>query len=89
MIGTVPDELPAILSLSSSPNSFSVFGDSLRYTSEYFISVPQRNADPLSFEGNVEFSMVRDSRSIWVIYFWKDNAVGDSPSWSDLKGTNY
>lgn len=89
MITTVPDELPPVLSLSSSPNSFSVFGDSLIYTSEYFISVPQRNADPLSFEGNVEFSMIRDSRSIWVIYFWKDNAVGDNPSWSDLKGSLY
>jgi hypothetical protein len=85
----VPDELPVTLSLSSSPNSFSVFGDSLKYTSEYFINVPQRDGDPLNYEGNVEFSMIRDSRSIWVIYFWKDNAVGDEPSWSDLKGSRY
>ena len=86
----VPDELRIILSnLSSLPNSFSVFGDSLKYSSEYLISVPQRDDDPLNFQGNVEFSMLRDSRSIWVIYFWKDNAVEDNPSWSDLKGSLY
>ena len=68
----VPDEFPINLSLSSSDNSFSVFGDSLKYSSEYFISVPQINGDQLNFQGNVEFSMLRDSRSIWVIYFWKD-----------------
>ena len=85
----VPDDFPIILSLSSSANSFSVFGDSLKYSSEYFINVPQRDDDPLNFQGNVEFSMLRDSRSIWVIYFWKDNAVEDNPSWSDLKGSLY
>ena len=83
----VPDDFPVNLSLSSSANSFSAFGDSLIYTSEYFINVPQRNGDPLIFQGNVQFSMLRDSRSIWVIYFWKDNAFEDEPSWSDLKGS--
>jgi hypothetical protein len=87
MINLVPDEFLIDLDLSEEPISFSVFGDSLRYTSEYIISVPQGSGDPLIFEGNVEFSMIRDSRSIWVIYFWKDNAVGDNPSWSDLKGS--
>lgn len=89
MINLVPDELPVVLDLSKEPNSFSILGDSLRYTSEYFISVPQGSGDPLIFEGNVEFSMILDSRSIWVIYFWKDNAIGDKPSWSDLKGSLY
>jgi hypothetical protein len=89
MINTVPDESPVILTLSTEQNSFSVLGDSLRYSSNYSISVPQRNSDPLIFEGNVEFSMIPDSRSIWVIYFWKDNAVGDNASWSDLKGSLY
>lgn len=85
----VPDDFRINLSLSSSDNSFSVFGDSLKYSSEYFINVPQRDDNPLNFQGNVEFSMLRDSRSIWVIYFWKDNAVEDNPSWSDLKGSLY
>ena len=89
MINTVPDESPVILTLSIEQNSFSVLGDSLRYSSNYSISLPQRNVESLIFEGNVEFSMIRDSRSIWVIYFWKDNGVGDNPSWSDLKGSLY
>jgi len=85
----VPDELPVTLSLSLSPESFSVLGDSVKYTSEYFLNVPQRDSDPLIFQGNLEFTMVRDSRSVWVIYFWKDNAIEDNPSWSDLKGSVY
>ena len=85
---SVPDELPISLSLSLSPESFSIFGDSLKYNSEYFISVPQRNSDPLIFQGSLEFSMINIS-TVWRVYFWKDNAIEDNPSWSDLKGGAY
>jgi len=85
----VPDELPILLSgLSLSPESFSIFGDSLRYNSEYFISVPQINSEPLIFQGNLELSMINVS-TVWLVYFWKDNAIEDNPSWSDLKGSVY
>lgn len=83
---SVPDELPMTLSLSTEESSFSILGDSAKYSSSYSISIPQIDSDPLNYQGNVEFTMIRDSRQIWVIYFWKDNAIGDSPSWSDLKG---
>jgi hypothetical protein len=86
---SVPDELPVLLSgLSLSPESFSIFGDSLKYNSEYFISVPQRNSEPLIFQGNLELSMINLS-TVWRVYFWKDNAIEDNPSWSDLKGGVY
>jgi hypothetical protein len=86
---TVPDELPVLLSgLSLSPESFSIFGDSLKYNSEYFISVPQINSEPLIFQGNLELSMINLS-TVWLVYFWKDNAIEDNPSWSDLKGSVY
>ena len=86
---SVPDELPVLLSgLSLSPESFSIFGDSLKYNSEYFISVPQSNSEPLIFQGNLELSMINVS-TVWLVYFWKDNAVEDNPSWSDLKGSVY
>jgi hypothetical protein len=85
---SVPDELPISLSLSISPESFSIFGDSLKYNSEYFISVPQRNSEALIFQGNLEFSMINVS-TVWQVNFWKDNAVEDNPSWSDLKGSAY
>lgn len=82
-----PDDLPVTLTLSLSLESFGIIlGDSLKYTSEYSINVPQKNSDARNYQGNLEFSMTRDSRSVWVIYFWKDNAVGNNSSWSDLKG---
>ncbi len=84
---TAPDDLPVTLTLSLSLESFGIIlGDSLKYTSEYSINVPQKNSDARNYQGNLEFSMTRDSRSVWVIYFWKDNAVGNNSSWSDLKG---
>lgn len=84
----VPEGLPVSLSLSLADESFSILGDSLKYTSEYFISVPQLNGDPLIFQGNVEFSMI-NSNTVWSVYYWKDNAIEDNPSWSDLKGSVY
>lgn len=82
-----PDDLPVRLTLSLSLESFGIIlGDSLKYTSEYSINVPQKNSDARNYQGNLEFSMTRDTRSVWVIYFWKDNAVGNNFSWSDLKG---
>ena len=82
-----PDDLPVTLTLSLSLESFGIIlGDSLKYTSEYSINVPQINSDARNYQGNLEFSMTRESGSVWVIYFWKDNAVGNNSSWSDLKG---
>jgi hypothetical protein len=86
---SVPDELPVLLSgLSFSPESFSIFGDSLKYNSPYFISVPQINSEPLIFQGSLELSMINVS-TVWLVYYWKDNAIEDNPSWSDLKGSVY
>ena len=85
---TVPSELPMTLSLSTEQGSFSVLGaDSVKYNSKYSISIPQYNSNALNYQGNVEFTLIRDSRQIWVINYWKDYAIGDSPSWSDLKGS--
>ena len=85
---SVPDDLPVSLSLSLSDESFIIFGDSLKYNSEYFISVPQRNSKTLIFQGNLELSMI-NANTVWLVYFWKDNAIEDNPSWSDLKGSAY
>ena len=84
---TVPSELPMTLSLSTEQESFSVLGaDSVKYSSNY--SIPQYNSNALNYQGNVEFTLIRDSRQIWVINYWKDYAIQDYSSWSDLKG-NY
>ncbi|MCH7721875.1 MAG: hypothetical protein IIC76_00850 [Bacteroidetes bacterium] len=84
---TAPDDSSVTLKLSLSLESFGIIlGDSLKYASEYSINVPQINSDARNYQGNLEFSMTRESGSVWVIYFWKDNAVGNNSSWSDLKG---
>ena len=85
---TVPSELPMTLSLSTEQGSFSVLGaDSVKYNSKYSISIPQYNSNALNYQGNVEFTLIRDSRQIWVINYWKDYAIQDNLSWSDLKGS--
>jgi hypothetical protein len=88
MKATVPEGLKISLSLSSSPESFSIIGDSYKYTSEYKISVPQFSGDSLDYHGNLEISMT-NVNTVWMIYYWKDNAIEDQPSWSDLKGSAY
>ena len=88
MKSSVPPELPISLSLSLLPESFSRFGDSLKYTSEYSIGVPQLNGESLIYQGNLEISMI-NANTIWMIYYWKDNAIEDQQSWSDLKGISY
>ena len=87
LVNAVPEDLPVTLGFTS--EFYSPFGDSLNYTAQYSISIPQLNDDPLNYSGNVKFSMVRDMRDTWAIYFWQDNAISDSQSWSDLKGTSY
>ena len=87
VIITVPDKSQIELKLSEEDASFSILGDSAKYNSHYSISIPQFSSDSLHYEGNLEFTMIRDSRQIWVINYWKDYAIGDSPSWSDLKGS--
>jgi len=87
LITAAPEDLPITL-MFTNPD-FNQLGDSLDYIAEYFISIPQLNEAPLNYRGNINLSMVRDMRDTWAIYFWQDNAISDSQSWSDLKGTNY
>lgn len=87
LVTAAPEDLPVTLSFTN--EIYSPLGDSLNYTSEYFISVPQLNAEPLNYRGNIKFGMVRDMRDTWAIYFWQDNAISESQSWSDLKGISY
>ena len=87
LITAAPEDLPVTLGFTN--EIYSPLGDSLNYTAEYFISVPQLNVEPLNYSGNIKFGMVRDMRDTWAIYFWQDNAISESQSWSDLKGTSY
>jgi len=87
LITAAPEDLPVILSFTS--EIYSRLGDSLNYNAVYSLNVPQLNAEPINYSGNIKFGMVRDMRDTWAIYFWQDNAISQSQSWSDLKGTSY
>jgi hypothetical protein len=86
----VPADFPISLTLSNE-NYSSFSGDSLIYSATYSINLPISSGDPVpqNYAGNLQFNMLRDSRSEWVIYFWKDTKSEALPSWSELKGSFY
>ena len=86
----VPVDFPIQLFLSNE-NYSSLSGDSSIYSATYSIKLNLSSGDPFpqNYEGSLEFKMLRDSRSWWVIYFWKDTKSQTLPSWSELKGSSY
>jgi hypothetical protein len=65
-------------------------GDSIIFTASYSLNVPHDDPDiPKIFEGDMSLGMLRDSRSFWVIYFWRDSKTNDFRTWSELKGRFY
>jgi hypothetical protein len=90
IITKVPKDFPISLTLTDTVYS-SLGGDSLIYSASYFLNVPFQSGDPypLNYSGILEFKLLRDDRSIWAIYFWKDTKSQTLPSWSELKGSFY
>jgi hypothetical protein len=86
----VPVDFPISLSLSDQ-NFSSLSGDSIIYSATYSLNLPVSTGDPFpkNYAGSLQFNMLRDSRSEWVIYFWKDTKSETLPSWSELKGSSY
>lgn len=88
LIAKIPDELPITLSLSNSTSSS--HGDSVTYVASYSLNVPIVDVTvPSNYQGELIFELIRDSRSVWTVYFWRDIKRSDSPSWSELKGRFY
>jgi hypothetical protein len=87
IITKVSAELPITLSLTN--EQYSPQGDSLIYTATYNLNVPNIESDPGNYQGDLRFDMVRDARSVWVIYYWQDTKSTALPSWSELKGKYY
>jgi hypothetical protein len=67
----------------------SLGGDSAIYSANYDLTVPFANSNTIVYSGNLEFKLLRDERSLWSIYFWKDTKGQVNPSWSELKGSYY
>lgn len=89
MINRISDEKQITLNLSN-PLFGSPQGDSLIFTASYSLSVPHNEKNiPTVFEGDLSFNMLRDSRKIWSIYFWRDTKSNELPTWSELKGRFY
>ena len=88
VITKVPKDFPISVTLTDTLYS-NLGGDSLIYSATYSLNIPFQTADPypLIYSGNLEFKMLRDQRSLWVIYFWKDTKSQTLPSWSELKGS--
>ncbi len=87
LITKVSPQSPITLSLSN--ELYSPQGDTLIYTATYSINVPNEESEPKDYQGDLRFNMVRDNRSVWVIYFWQDTKSTALPSWSELKGKFY
>lgn len=85
----ITDDKQITLNLSETQLS-SPQGDSVAFTATYSLSVPHNDPDiPLVYEGKLNFSLIRDSRSLWSIYFWRDANTSELPAWSELKGRFY
>uniref|UniRef100_A0A832DNV5 Uncharacterized protein n=1 Tax=Ignavibacterium album TaxID=591197 RepID=A0A832DNV5_9BACT len=88
VVSKVPKDFPMTLTFSDESYS-SLSGDTLIYSANYFINIPHNSSEPKNFSGNLQFNMVRDNRSDWSIYYWKDTRSSNLPSWSELKGIFY
>ncbi len=87
LITKVSAQSPITLALTN--ELYNPLGDSLIYTAAYNINVPNDQSEPADYQGDLRLNMVRDNRSVWVIYFWQDTKSTDLPSWSELKGKFY
>jgi len=68
----------------------SVLGDSVLYSASYSLNVPHNDITISNiFQGEMKMKLIRDSRSIWSIYYWEDIRNTNESSWSDLKGLFY
>lgn len=87
VITRTPEGFP--ITLNFSDESLTRSGDTVVYSAAYSISVPSRDSETTQYQGNVQFNMVNDSRTVWVIYFWQDIKSSEIFSWSELKGQYY
>lgn len=82
--GNMPITL-LLTDVSSTP-----FGDSLIYSAKYYLTVPHTVSNiPQSYQGDLRFSLIRDSRLLWTITTWQDIKNDEFSGWSELKGRFY
>ena len=88
LVTRIPEDAQITLTLSN--DNYNLLGDSAIYTATYTLNVPQNESSiPTNYTGEMRLSLIRDSRSLWSIYYWQDIKKDDNSSWSELKGRLY
>lgn len=86
LINSVPQN--SIIELVFSNDRLAPQSDSTSYSAKYTITVPFLDEKkPKVYQGNLHFTMIRDSKLQWVISYWMDIKDEQYPSWSELKGS--
>jgi len=89
LIIKVPIDSTIKLTLSNSSSS-SHGGDSITYVASYSLHAYFTDISiPIDYQGDLIFELIKDSRSVWSIYSWRDIKSSSLPSWSELKGRFY
>lgn len=87
LIASVQKDFP--LTLLMNDEKYTRSGDTVIYSSTYFINLSISQPSISIYQGSLQFYMLNDARSVWVIYYWQDIKLPDLPSWSELKGSYY
>ena len=78
-----------VISIVFNTGTVTRYADSAQYIGQYLLTIPQKNASLLRYEGQLRFTMIPGNGYAWVISAWEDFKSGSGDSWSDLKGLNY
>jgi hypothetical protein len=88
LIGKIPADQQMTVVFSNEISN--PLGDSVIYSASYSLNIPFTDPTvPATYQGDLKFYMVLDSRNIWSIYQWQDIKTSNDLSWSDLKGRLY
>ena len=88
LINSTQYNTPIIIDLQNEIKN--TLSDSAVFQYDYVLTLSPTNENiPTVYRGNVKFYIYLDSRNQWVIGRWEDIKIGDSPSWSELKGAMY
>lgn len=85
LISHISQDQPITFTKSNEQSSFS--GDNgIVYSASYFLVAPHNDEIPKNFQGELQFTLIRDSRGVWTIAQWQDIKSSGNSSWSELKG---
>ncbi|MFA6980266.1 MAG: hypothetical protein WC209_13180 [Ignavibacteriaceae bacterium] len=85
LISHISQDQPITFTKSNEKSSFSGDNGSV-VSASYFLVVPHNDEIPKNFEGELQFTLIRDSRAVWTIAQWQDIKSSLISSWSELKG---